>query len=109
MFVCTGILSNHDSPLRPLRFVTRKIIHAVASLAVGRETKLSLGNFEVERDWGWAPDMSKQLRRCCNKLRLRTTSSPRARTTRPTDIDRNKVNPAKAAVGLGRTGVEGGT
>jgi GDPmannose 4,6-dehydratase len=56
MFACTGILSNHDSPLRPKRFVTRKIVHAVASLAMGKDTKLSLGNLEIERDWGWAPE-----------------------------------------------------
>lgn len=56
MFACTGILSNHDSPLRPLRFVTRKIIHSVALVAMGRDTKLHLGNMDIERDWGWAPE-----------------------------------------------------
>jgi GDPmannose 4,6-dehydratase len=56
MFACTGILSNHDSPLRPRRFVTRKIIHAVAALSLGRDVSLSLGNLDIERDWGWAPD-----------------------------------------------------
>src|ERR1700758_1123757 len=56
MYACTGILSNHDSPLRPRRFVTRKIIHAAASLALGNDTKLSLGNLEIELDWGWAPE-----------------------------------------------------
>jgi GDPmannose 4,6-dehydratase len=39
-----------------MRFVTRKIIHAVASLAMGNDVKLSLGNLEIERDWGWAPE-----------------------------------------------------
>jgi GDPmannose 4,6-dehydratase len=56
MFSCTGILSNHDSPLRPRRFVTRKIIHAAASLALGLDVKLKLGNLNIERDWGWAPE-----------------------------------------------------
>ena len=56
MFACTGILSNHDSPLRPKRFVTRKIIRAAAEIATGTELKLSLGNLDIERDWGWAPD-----------------------------------------------------
>jgi GDPmannose 4,6-dehydratase len=56
MFACTGILSNHDSPLRPKRFVTRKIIRAVAETASGSQTRLSLGNLNIERDWGWAPD-----------------------------------------------------
>lgn len=56
MYACTGILSNHESPLRPRRFVTRKIIHAVASLSLGKDVRLSLGNLNIERDWGWAPD-----------------------------------------------------
>jgi len=56
MFACTGFLSNHESPLRPKRFVTRKIIHAVAMLASGYETSLTLGNLQIERDWGWAPE-----------------------------------------------------
>lgn len=56
MYACTGILSNHESPLRPRRFVTRKIIHAVAALALGKDVRLSLGNLNIERDWGWAPD-----------------------------------------------------
>ena len=56
MFACTGILSNHDSPLRPMRFVTRKIVHAAASLAMGKDVRLSLGNLDIERDWGWAPE-----------------------------------------------------
>jgi GDPmannose 4,6-dehydratase len=56
MFACTGILSNHDSPLRPKRFVTRKIIRAVAEIASGRGAPLSLGNLDIERDWGWAPE-----------------------------------------------------
>src|SRR5208337_3156186 len=60
-FACTGILSNHDSPLRPMRYVTRKIVHAVALMAMGRELKLSLGNLEIERDWGWAPDYVKAI------------------------------------------------
>jgi GDPmannose 4,6-dehydratase len=61
MFACTGILSNHDSPLRPIRFVTRKIIRAVASVAEGKDIKLSLGNIEIERDWGWAPEYVKAI------------------------------------------------
>jgi GDPmannose 4,6-dehydratase len=56
MFACTGMLSNHDSPLRPKRFVTRKIIRAVAEMARGNGATLSLGNVDIERDWGWAPD-----------------------------------------------------
>lgn len=63
MYACTGILSNHESPLRPRRFVTRKIIHAVASLALGQDIQLSLGNLNIERDWGWAPDYADAISR----------------------------------------------
>ena len=61
MFACTGILSNHDSPLRPMRFVTRKIVHAAASLAMGKDVRLSLGNLDIERDWGWAPEYVRAI------------------------------------------------
>jgi GDPmannose 4,6-dehydratase len=51
-----GILSNHESSLRPNRFVTRKIVLAAARIAKGSTEKLVLGDLSVERDWGWAPD-----------------------------------------------------
>lgn len=51
---CTGILFNHESSLRPARFVTRKIIKAAVAAAAGRREKLSLGNVLVKRDWGLA-------------------------------------------------------
>jgi GDPmannose 4,6-dehydratase len=129
MFACSGILSNHDSPLRPLRFVTRKIIHGVASLAMGRDIRLSLGNLEIERDWGWAPEYVEAI------ATMLEQSSPedcivatgqshtltefvktayeligkdwRAYVTqdkhlmRPADILQNKVDPSKAAAHLG--------
>ena len=53
---CTGILFNHESPLRPERFVTKKIAVAVARIAAGKERKVSLGNMSIKRDWGWAPE-----------------------------------------------------
>jgi GDPmannose 4,6-dehydratase len=56
LFACTGILFNHESPLRPQRFVTRKIAVAAAEIASGRREKLTLGNMDVKRDWGWAPE-----------------------------------------------------
>lgn len=56
LYACTGILFNHESPLRPLRFVTQKIINAASQIAKGSQTKLFLGNISIERDWGWAPD-----------------------------------------------------
>ncbi|WP_069790354.1 GDP-mannose 4,6-dehydratase [Cyanobacterium sp. IPPAS B-1200] len=56
LFACTGILFNHESPLRPRRFVTQKIIDRVIDIAEGREQVLSLGNINISRDWGWAPE-----------------------------------------------------
>jgi len=50
------ILYNHESPRRPLSFVTRKITHTVARIAQGLDDVLVLGNLEARRDWGWAPD-----------------------------------------------------
>lgn len=52
----TAILYNHESPRRPEAFVTRKITAGVAAIAAGRASELSLGNLDVKRDWGWAPD-----------------------------------------------------
>lgn len=129
MYACTGILSNHDSPLRPKRFVTRKIIHAVASLAVKRDTRLALGNLAIERDWGWAPEyvqaISTMLEQPSAQDYIIATGQSHTLTEfvetaysligkdwrdyvtldknliRPTDIQRNKVDPSKAASRLG--------
>jgi GDPmannose 4,6-dehydratase len=56
LFACSGILFNHESPLRPQRFVTQKIIDAVCRIAKGSKEQLHLGNMSVIRDWGWAPE-----------------------------------------------------
>jgi len=56
LFACTGILANHESPLRPNRFVTQKIIQGVKAIAEGKQDRLVLGNLDIWRDWGWAPD-----------------------------------------------------
>ncbi|MES1999060.1 MAG: GDP-mannose 4,6-dehydratase [Pseudomonadota bacterium] len=56
LFACTGILFNHESPLRPPRFVTRKIIQAAVRISRGSKEKLILGNMDVQRDWGWSPE-----------------------------------------------------
>ncbi len=56
LFACSGLLFNHESPLRPERFVTRKIVNAACRIAKGSGEVLELGNIEVERDWGWAPE-----------------------------------------------------
>jgi GDPmannose 4,6-dehydratase len=56
LFACTGILFNHESPLRPERFVTRKIIKAAFRISTGSNEKLHLGNISIARDWGWASE-----------------------------------------------------
>ena len=56
LFVTSAILYNHESPLRGEGFVTRKISMAVARIAAGLQSVLELGDIEVARDWGWAPD-----------------------------------------------------
>lgn len=56
LFACTGILFNHESPLRGSRFVTRKIVQAACRIAAGSTERLQLGNIEIARDWGWAPE-----------------------------------------------------
>lgn len=56
LFACSGILFNHDSPLRPKRFVTQKIVQAACEIAGGKPEKLYLGNISIQRDWGWAPE-----------------------------------------------------
>lgn len=56
LFACTGILFNHESPLRPQRFVTSKIVSTATRIAKGSDEKLTLGKMDIYRDWGWAPD-----------------------------------------------------
>lgn len=56
LFVSNGVLSNHESPLRPKQFVTTKIVEAARRIRSGSGERLALGNISVRRDWGWAPD-----------------------------------------------------
>lgn len=56
MYACNGILFNHESPRRGETFVTRKITRAVSSIIAGKQEKLSLGNLDAKRDWGFAGD-----------------------------------------------------
>jgi GDPmannose 4,6-dehydratase len=56
LYACTGILFNHESPLRPTRFVTQKIISTAQRIAAGSGEKLTLGRIDISRDWGWAPE-----------------------------------------------------
>ena len=56
LFCCNGILFNHESPLRPERFVTRKIVSTACRIKAGSTERLQLGRIDIARDWGWAPD-----------------------------------------------------
>jgi GDPmannose 4,6-dehydratase len=56
IFATSGILFNHESPLRPAHFVTQKIVRAVKRIAGGSAEKLKLGRLDIARDWGWAPE-----------------------------------------------------
>jgi GDPmannose 4,6-dehydratase len=56
LHACTGILFNHESPLRHSRFVTKKIIESVKRINAGSVEKLRLGNLKISREWGWAPE-----------------------------------------------------
>lgn len=69
LFACSGILFNHDSPLRPERFVTMKIVAAACRIATGSKEKLRLGNIEIERDWGWAPEYVEPMWRMLQRDR----------------------------------------
>lgn len=62
IFACSGVLYNHESPLRSRTFVTRKITAGVAEIARGKAEELVLGNLHVSRDWGWAPDYVRAMR-----------------------------------------------
>jgi GDPmannose 4,6-dehydratase len=56
LFACSGILFNHESPLRPSRFVTQKVVRGAVDIALGKASELDLGNLNISRDWGWAPE-----------------------------------------------------
>ncbi len=61
LYGCTGILFNHESPLRPKRFVTQKIIQAARRIAGGSGERLALGRLDIYRDWGWAPEYIESM------------------------------------------------
>ena len=125
----TGILFNHESPLRPERFVTQKIVATACRIADGSDETLTLGNIDIARDWGWAPDyvvaMWQMLQQDSaddfviatgqtNKLRdfirvvfeaVGLNWQEHVQTDpsffRPTDIAEGHANPAKAKQQLG--------
>ena len=61
LFACTGILFNHESPLRPERFVTKKIVKAACRIVAGSPEKLHHGNISIARDWGFAKEYVKAM------------------------------------------------
>jgi len=63
LFACSGIVFNHESPLRPSVFVTQKIVAAAHAIARGEQEILELGDLSIERDWGWAPDYVDAMHR----------------------------------------------
>lgn len=67
LFACSGILFNHESPLRPERFVTQKIVRSACRIAAHKQDKLKLGNLSIERDWGWAPEYVDAMWRMLQK------------------------------------------
>jgi len=129
LFACSGILFNHESPLRPGRFVTRKIVSAACRIAAGSGERLHLGNIDVARDWGYAPEYVDAMWRMLQQNRpgdfiiaTGATITLREFTAeafaaagldwrehvdvdpslfRPTDIAVSRANPAKAERELG--------
>lgn len=129
LFACNGILFNHESPLRPKRFVTRKIVAAAARIAAGSGETLHLGNIDVARDWGnareyveamWlmlqqdAPEdfviatgqtitLRQFVAEAFAALGLDWQDHVKVDSTlfRPADIAVSRANPAKAAQALG--------
>jgi GDPmannose 4,6-dehydratase len=67
LFACSGLLFNHESPLRPARFVTQKIIRGAMDIANGRANSLSLGALNLARDWGWAPEYVEAMGRMLDR------------------------------------------
>jgi len=61
MFICCGILFNHESERRGKNFVTRKITTGIANILKGKQSKISLGNLEAKRDWGYSPDYTEAM------------------------------------------------
>jgi GDPmannose 4,6-dehydratase len=88
------ILYNHESPRRPLGFVTRKITHGVALIASGKASSLTLGNLDATRDWGWAPDYAQAI-----ALAAATPGNYIIATGEPHTV-RDFVEAAFAAVGI---------
>lgn len=96
MFACNGILFNHESPRRGENFVTRKITLAVANIMAGKQDKLSLGNMNAKRDWGFAGDYVKGM----YLMLQQEKPGDYVLATNETHTVREFVNAAFASVGI---------
>jgi GDPmannose 4,6-dehydratase len=129
LFACSGILSNHESPLRPERYVTQKVIIAACRIAAGQQTHVELGDISIARDWGWAPEYVEAMHRMLQQespddylvatgethrledfvatafatlgLDWRQHVRYQESLRRPTEIQESRLNPAKANTVLG--------
>jgi GDPmannose 4,6-dehydratase len=129
LYACSGLLFNHESPLRPERFVTRKIVSAACRIAKGSSERLHLGNTSIARDWGWAPEYVEAMWRMlqqespsdfviatgetnklsdfvtevfrCVGLEFQDHVESDATLLRPSEILSGRSNPAKAKQVLG--------
>ena len=129
LFACTGILFNHESPLRPARFVTQKIVSTAVRIGNGSKEKLVLGRLDIRRDWGWAPEYVEAMWRMLQQkkpddyvvatgeehslqqfvaetfrqlgLDWRKHVVSDSKLFRPSDIDRSRGNASKARRKLG--------
>jgi len=129
LFAVNGILFNHESPLRPSRFVTRKIVSSAVRIQAGEQERLRVGNLGIWRDWGWAPEyveaMWKMLQLnqpedfviatgathsleefskrvfCLLGMRMEEHVETDMELLRPCDIERSLANPDKARHLLG--------
>jgi GDPmannose 4,6-dehydratase len=61
LYTCSGLLFNHESPRRGIEFVTRRVSHSVARIKLGLQDKLTMGNLDAERDWGFAGDYVRAM------------------------------------------------
>jgi GDPmannose 4,6-dehydratase len=129
LFACSGLLFNHESPLRSSRFVTQKIVRGAMQVAAGRARTVELGNLTIARDWGWAEDYVDAMIRIlewgvpedfviatgqtntlqdfvastfsCFNLDWRDHVTINADLQRPSDLSYSSGNPAKAERLLG--------
>src|SRR6202011_2930558 len=61
LFACSGLLFNHESPFRPTRYVTQKVVRGAMDVATGRIRTLELGKLNLARDWDWAPEFADAM------------------------------------------------